>query len=179
VVIDILPDASGTVCCRAEPAFTLFESARVSADQHLGALPHAVLMAEHLAVLTDLSRIEFYLYRDDDVGTDESWLVAIALQFQGALLVVEVNPDTDEADLQVGDAALRYWTTNSVARNVTAQPEWSGLIGANCVWWWRLTNQQGYADGVQIEFTKNATNTTRQWIAAASRLSSASIVHAS
>jgi hypothetical protein len=142
-------------------------------------LRHAVPAAEHLTVLTGLSRIEFYLYRDDDVGTDESWLVAITLLFQEALLTVEVNPDTDEADLRVGDdSGLRYWTPNSVVRDVTAQPEWSGLVGANCVWWWQLNNQQGYADGVQIELTRSATITTRQWIAEASRLSERSIVHA-
>jgi hypothetical protein len=144
------------------------------------ALHHAVLMAEHLAVLTNLSRIEYYLYRDDEVSSKESWLVAIALQFQEARMIVEVNPDTDEADLFVGkDSVLRYWTTNSVVRDVTAQPEWSGLVGADCVWWWQLKNQQGYADGAQIEFTRNATITTRQWIAEASRLSSRSIVRAS
>jgi Family of unknown function (DUF6334) len=36
--------------------------------------------------------------------------------------------------------------------NVSGSAPWAGCVGLGIHWGWRLTNQQGYTDGVRLEF---------------------------
>ena len=46
--------------------------------------------------------------------------------------------------------------------DITASAHWSLAVGRTMTWVWRLTNQQGYLDGIQFEFSKDSYNKSWQ-----------------
>jgi hypothetical protein len=133
-------------------------------------------MSHHGFALTDLAAVSEYTYAND-VEADPRWLVAVALHFAEGVLIIEAEPATDQAEMRLQpDAGLQYWAGKSAVADASQRPMWSGLLGAKCVWRWRLTNQQGYADGAQVELSVGRGCTaTFQWIAIASRLQAARV----
>jgi hypothetical protein len=61
--------------------------------------------------------------------------------------------------------------------DLSGRPPWSDAIGCGILWLWLLENQNGYVDGVQIEFADGAgKNVTVQLMCWASALSASRIV---
>ena len=127
-------------------------------------------------MLTNLRRVVEYQFVDDSGAPQTASLAALVLQFAEADLVVEATAD-DEVVLRVEEqGSLQHWSSDDAApHDASAKPHWSVLIGTDCPWRWQLTNQQGYSDGAQVEFTRGAETTTRQWIGAGSKLHEATV----
>ena len=74
-------------------------------------------------------------------------IAAILLKFSGRELCVAVDPDDDS--LQV--AATAPVDTQEL-ESLSGSKGWSSAIGNRLLWAWRLTNHQGYDDGIQLAF---------------------------
>jgi hypothetical protein len=111
--------------------------------------------------LTNLRRVREHR---SDAG---SWLVAAAFHFEEAVLHIERVSATDEIVLQVGPERVLEEEEPGVWRDVSAEALWQPLLGADASYWWTMTNQRGYHDGVQVEFASvgGGTSTRLQWIA--------------
>jgi hypothetical protein len=75
-------------------------------------------------------------------------LTGLALLFGDGVLLVEAVNDTDEATVAVVHTRKPLddgdWMPSTDAR-------WMQFVGWDAAYWWRLTNQLGFADGVQVE----------------------------
>lgn len=92
-----------------------------------------------------LIAVEHAYYSDDDAR----FVSAIRLQFESLAAVLRALPDDDtitafEGDLLTEPGEKIIETTNSSV--------WAEHVGKTIVWAWSLTNQQGYEDGVRLEF---------------------------
>ncbi|MCG8424016.1 MAG: DUF6334 family protein [Proteobacteria bacterium] len=78
--------------------------------------------------------------------------VALSLVFEEGEVLVAVEEDDS---LFIGDEKMLRTdpATRSVA--LSAMAPWNGAIGLPLLWSWTLTNQQGYVDGLQLEFAAN------------------------
>jgi hypothetical protein len=81
---------------------------------------------------------------------DRNFISAIELRF--ASLVFNVRAVADDDTLSINLGGLQLDSSESLL-----EPEksdlWSSCIGKHIVWGWRLTNQQGYDDGLRLEFS--------------------------
>ena len=77
------------------------------------------------------------------------FVTAMVFAFEKLSLVISVNDYTDEVVLAVGDSKA---PGEGLVVDVSTSPPWDKAIGREIRWAWRLTNQQGYDDGVQFEF---------------------------
>jgi hypothetical protein len=104
-----------------------------------------------------------------------SWLIAVALHFEEAVLHVERVNETDEVVVQLGPERLLDEGEPGAWRDVSAEALWQPLLGTNANYWWTMTNQRGYHDGVQVDLAAvGSIATTRlQWIAEGAYLRSA------
>lgn len=83
-----------------------------------------------------------------DASVPKPWLVELLLYFERTAVTLAVTEE-DEID--------------TVSRILADDPEiyevdlsgvipWRGAIGHPLMWAWEMTNQQGYLDGIQLEF---------------------------
>jgi hypothetical protein len=104
---------------------------------------------------------------------EAEWLVAVELQFDEGVLLVEVNPDHDDVHVSLtppeGPIALTYWP-DTRCTDVTSTPPYAGLAGSGSTWRWLLRNQQGYTDAFQIELEPEGEPITLQYLGIASVL---------
>src|SRR5688500_1397 len=77
------------------------------------------------------------------------FIAAVGLRFESASAVFRAVPDDDTLD--AGFWALAPEPDESLVEVGDTAP-WSACIGSGVRWAWRLTNQQGYSDGVRLEF---------------------------
>jgi hypothetical protein len=98
--------------------------------------------------------------------------VAYSLRFREAVLLIEVDPDTDSIVLTVGSGPELQFTDGDlpVPLDLTTEAPWATVRGALAGWRWLLTNQQGFTDGFQLELVTDGGSTTFQWMAEASQL---------
>lgn len=80
---------------------------------------------------------------------DLGFITAIELCFERMSAVFRANPDDDTLQVAIGSLSLD--TTETVV-DATDSHFWSPCCGQSLSWAWRLTNQQGYTDGVRLEF---------------------------
>lgn len=94
-------------------------------------------------------------------------VVSYVLTFQNMELTIKAMED-DSVELSLGSAGA------DADHSLHADEElpWSEAIGKPIRWGWVMTNQQGYADGVQFEFGRNVSepSTIVQLVAVSSAL---------
>lgn len=110
---------------------------------------------------------------------------ALAFQFETGITIASVTPLDAVALADVGVAlpddpsahhtlaALRGGDTRELVA-LTPDHPWSTLVDNSVIWAWNLTNNQGYCDGVQLEFIEaesQATTTILQLMAEGGRFS--------
>jgi hypothetical protein len=135
-------------------------------------------MTAHEPVLTNLARVEEYVYvfENEEPKAHGNWLAAVALYFDEGALLIEVDGNRDEVDMTLGRVPTLWHcdVPDCRVRDVTASAQWAAVVGANSSWRLSMLNQQGYTDGAQIELTSSdRLDTTFQWIAQASALAAA------
>ena len=80
---------------------------------------------------------------------DPRFVTAISLRFASLSAVFRAAPNDDTLAVTFG--SLDSDTEETLVEADTTQP-WSACMGSEVRWAWRLTNQQGYSDGVRLEF---------------------------
>lgn len=71
---------------------------------------------------------------------------AYVLRFEQLTITIGVNPDDDTVVIVEGERVGPSQTKTPV------EPIWANAVGRPLRWAWLLTNQQGYRDGVQLEW---------------------------
>lgn len=82
---------------------------------------------------------------------DPRFVTAIELRFEFLTVVFRAMPEDDTL-------AVRFETlvpeSNEELVELESSAPWSEAIGLGVCWAWQLTNQQGYADGIRLEFNE-------------------------
>lgn len=86
---------------------------------------------------------------------DQNFITAIELRFTS--LVFNVRAIADDDTLAINLGSLQLESDESLFEPETSDL-WSSCIGKPIVWGWRLTNQQGYDDGLRLEFSTRDNN---------------------
>lgn len=82
---------------------------------------------------------------------------AIVLRFESGSTTVSVS-DFDSVEIVSAEPQLSTRsgkgesTSDSLPSPLTRASPWARLMGTDVVWAWVLTNNQGFSDGIQIEF---------------------------
>jgi hypothetical protein len=82
---------------------------------------------------------------------DPKFITAIELRFESLTAVLRAVPDDDTLDVSLSKLTPR---PEEMLRDATGSGPWSSCIGFGICWAWCLTNQQGYSDGVRLEFSE-------------------------
>ena len=88
--------------------------------------------------------VEYALFEGSD-----NFVTAIALHFQGFSAVFKAVEEDDTLSVTVGPLIPEL---NDIVKSATDSECWPRCIGLSVQWAWLLTNQQGYSDGVRLEF---------------------------
>ena len=83
--------------------------------------------------------------------SDPRFITAVSLRFEFLSAVFRAVPDDDTLAVRLGALVSEPFETLS---EVSCIAPWSECVGFGVCWAWRLTNQQGYSDGVRLEFSK-------------------------
>lgn len=76
-------------------------------------------------------------------------LSVVHIEFENGALTIEAVPEDDTLKLSVGPEL------EAGSQELSDVPPWSVLIGGTPIWFWSLTNHQGYTDGLQLLFRKD------------------------
>jgi hypothetical protein len=91
-------------------------------------------------------------------GDDANFITAVGLRFE--LMSAVFRADADDDTLVVRLSPLLPEPEETMVE-INSSSLWSACIGLGIRWAWRLTNQQGYSDGVRLEFADpNAPSST-------------------
>ena len=105
-----------------------------------------------LGVLYDtagkLVAVRYSIYDTKPNGKD--WIDAIEMRFEGAVASAYADRDFDTIRLELGELTIRE---NCYVKIATSLKPWETVVGTSPVWIWLLTNQQGYEDGLRLEFS--------------------------
>ena len=82
---------------------------------------------------------------------DPRFITAVGLQFESLSIVFRAVPDDDTLAATLG--SLLPERKEILSSAIDFEP-WKKCLGASVCWAWRLTNQQGYSDGVRLEFSE-------------------------
>lgn len=117
-------------------------------------------------VLTCLEDLVHYV--DPETGR----VAAVGFEFAEGFLDVQVDPDSDEANLSFGQSRpdRLVWWPEAAPHSVIETAPYKAARGLNSVWRWQLRNQLGYTDGFQIELGATDSPLIIQVVAAASAL---------
>jgi hypothetical protein len=88
--------------------------------------------------------------------------------FEHGSFTVTAEASDDSIRLGATGATLPYVT------DLSGEDPWSRLIGCGILWIWRMTNQNGYFDGLQLEFARPGECWSVQLMCGASAFSPAS-----
>src|SRR5262247_160154 len=80
---------------------------------------------------------------------DPRFITAVELQFESKSAVFRAVADDDTLAASLGPLKSELYET---LVEVDDSEQWSKCIGCGVRWAWQLTNQQGYSDGVRLEF---------------------------
>lgn len=103
----------------------------------------------------------------DPVAPQSFW--QYEFQFEHGCLTVSANPDDDTVRLKDGRMDLAH------AVLLHDRTPWSTAVGCRVRWIWTLSNQQGYRDGLQIEFTRERSTVSVQLMCMASAIVAACV----
>lgn len=81
----------------------------------------------------------------------QNFITAVELRFTSLTFSLRANPDDDTLSVNFGAFELDSEESLFEVENSNL---WSSCKGGHIVWGWRLTNQQGYDDGLRLEFSK-------------------------
>lgn len=84
---------------------------------------------------------------------DPTFVTAIAFRFEGLTVTFHAVSDDDTLDCVVGEFVAE---PEEVLADASESPPWPACLGLSPAWIWQLTNQQGYTDGVRLEFGEPA-----------------------
>lgn len=100
-------------------------------------------------------------------------IATVTLEFEALTLNCRVDADDDTLAL-----SLEAVSTPSAAETLSGSGAWANAVGAALRWGWVMTNNQGYADGVQFEFANpsDRSSVCLQLIAIASGVEVRSVV---
>jgi hypothetical protein len=82
---------------------------------------------------------------------DPRFVTAVGFRFESLSAIFRAVPDDDTLAVSLG--SLVPEPTETLIDASQSAP-WSACIGFSICWAWRLTNQQGYSDGVRFEFSE-------------------------
>jgi hypothetical protein len=82
---------------------------------------------------------------------DQRFVTAVGLRFATICAVFRAMPDDDSLAVTVGRLEPEPHET---LIDATHFAPWAACVDYGICWAWRLTNQQGYSDGVRLEFSK-------------------------
>lgn len=91
-----------------------------------------------------LTGVSYSVFADE-----HPFVTACALHFDRLTAVFRAVPDDDTLAASVGELVA---DPNEITVDTSGLHPWSQCIGLGVCWGWRLTNQQGYVDGVRLEF---------------------------
>jgi len=80
---------------------------------------------------------------------DRKFVTAVGLRFESISAVFRANPDDDTLIASIGSLTA---DADETLVDISDSSPWATCLGAGACWLWQLTNQQGYADGVRLEF---------------------------
>ncbi|HEV3439361.1 MAG TPA: DUF6334 family protein [Gemmata sp.] len=101
---------------------------------------------------------------------DEQFVTAVCLKFESLIAVFKALSEYDTLELTIGPFEV---DEEEKIVSASASHPWVNVIGGKVFWGWQLTDQQGYSDGVQLEFTEPGTLQRRgivQMVVAASMI---------
>jgi hypothetical protein len=82
---------------------------------------------------------------------DPKFVTAVELRFESLTAVLRAVPDDDTLAVNLSMLAPR---PGEMLIDATDSGPWPSCIGLGICWAWRMTNQQGYSDGVRLEFSE-------------------------
>ena len=82
---------------------------------------------------------------------ERHFITAVEMRFESFSATFRAIPDDDTLTVSLGAIDL---DSDELLIDVSKSELWSQCLRSRIPWLWRLTNQQGYDDGVRIEFTK-------------------------
>jgi uncharacterized protein DUF6334 len=88
---------------------------------------------------------------------EPNFITAVEMHFESFFATFRAIADDDTLTASLGAIEL---DSDELLVDVSKSEPWSQCLGSRMPWLWRLTNQQGYDDGVRIEFTKPGENFT-------------------
>ena len=83
--------------------------------------------------------------------SDPKFITAVELRFTSLAFNLRAIADDDTLSVNFGELKLESDESLVEAENSDL---WSSCKDGHIVWDWRLTNQQGYNDGLRLEFKK-------------------------
>jgi len=93
-----------------------------------------------------LLRVEYALFEGDT-----KFVTTVALHFENVTAVFRAIADDDTLAVTLSPLDLE---PEEIAIDVSNAVPWSVCLDHKVRWAWQLTNQQGYTDGVRLEFGK-------------------------
>jgi hypothetical protein len=81
---------------------------------------------------------------------DRNFVTAVGLRFESISAVFRANPDDDTLFASIGSLIA---DADETLIDISDSSPWSTCLGVGACWLWHLTKQQGYADGVRLEFS--------------------------
>ena len=85
-------------------------------------------------------------------GVSNNMLVAIRFHFENEIVVVAAREDDS---LDIFGMERNYDEENQLFRDLSGTAPWDLAISKPLLWSWRMINQQGYLDGLQMQFGRN------------------------
>ena len=85
-----------------------------------------------------------------DEPSDQAMLLAIVLAFETCRVAVVAQAD-DSIDIRSAEGLVEACDID-----LSAVSPWNQAIGKPLMWSWTMTNQQGYFDGLQLEFAEHS-----------------------
>jgi len=80
---------------------------------------------------------------------DRNFVTAVGLRFESTSAVFRANPDDDTLIASVGTLTPH---SDETLVDLSDSSPWNTCLGAGACWLWQIINQQGYSDGVRLEF---------------------------
>jgi hypothetical protein len=82
---------------------------------------------------------------------DPRFVTAVGLQFESLSAVFRAVPDDDSLAASLEPLVPE---PSETLIDASQSAPWSACVGFTIYWAWRLTNQQGYSDGVRLQFSE-------------------------
>jgi len=89
---------------------------------------------------------------------DPKLVTRVDLAFEKCAVAVVANGDDDTISLEL---ELPDQDVDATVHDVTNDTPWSDKIGKPLLWGWAMINQQGYEDGIQLEFAETVEDQSR------------------